>query len=1527
MGSSSRGTMRTPSPPLLLPLFLACAAELYVLDDRLGVAREFDGIGGLSGGGATSRLLVNYDEPYRSQILDYLFKPNFGASLHMLKVEIGGDAQTTVTADLLPVLIFDPRLVRQIRSRQVHYGTEPSHMRSEDEENFFRGYEWWLMKEAKKRNPHIKLIGLPWAFPGWVGFGTQWPFFFPNVTASYVLAWIKGAKQHHSLDIDYIGQIWNEKPFDAAYIKVLRDVLDSAGFTKIAIIAADGDCVHYPGTTTVKEALLTERKLWASEDYSTFNDDIGAGCWARILNQNYVNGRMTSTISWNLIASYYENLSFGGDGLMTAEEPWSGHYVVESPIWITAHTTQFTAPGWFYLQTVGSLRHGGSYVALTDRRGNLTVVLETMSHDHSQCIRPPLPKFDVSPQTAVFELKGSFAHVSELQVWHSKLGSESRNSALFKRLSPIRVHEGMFGLKLDVDEVYTITTLSTGMRGSFPEPPKSCPFPKNYSDDFTVDTPPFSEAPYFADQTGVFEYFRNSSENGSHAFTLRQVVTQPPVSWAKDADQTISIIGDYAWNRKKPSTGWFCFFSESFSWSNLRVSCDVLIETPVSGGVFLAARVDQGGESIRRAKGVFFWLFADGTYRVSSDIGGKRVLAEGLSGTCAGVWYTITLSIKGYLASGMLNGFPLWKNAVVLEPRNGWAALGTSSFEHAHNQCPKMADREKRIFLNSIDSFSSRCIAQFLSQCREGASLIDEDGEEKLRFQIVGTADAELPKQVAFTREQYRTPSRAELLQRLMHCDVIVYNISECPASAVDEAMWAVTALHCEAESFESQKTFILLSTIMTWAMTKPVDPDEPETPLTEEDYKRRRPHPNYKEHTSAERLVLKLGKTDLFAEGEQCADGDNENPLKALVEDQTPSFIRGATKNKKAKLATYVVASGLQYGMGENLFHFFFKSAWLGECRSVPVFGPGTNILPAIHIHDLARVLQRIIDLKARTHYFIAVDESKSSAKDIVKAVASALGSGETEHISKEKAVKSSVVTETDLVHLSIDLRLESVFLKERLNVNFDFESGMVENIARVVEEYRQTRQLLPIKICLIGPPAVGKSSAALELCRYYKINHISIEKAVLEKVRHLEELLANREETAESEEILTAAEETLAALQKGCMHSVNALRSGAAWCSSLTDYRAQHSEQPGSVWAEELLEESIVTKIIQEKLNSKPCRNQGFILDGVVQTYAQAQELFHDERSGGKDTTSDELHYNDALLPEFIFSLEATDEFLKERALSLPQHEAEDKRCTQEEFSRRLEKFRRSLAEDESVLDFFDELEIHPERIDGVPDLREPQTPVDVDKEIFRLKPDTTALPFFYCEKVAAVERIVKMVGRPMNYGLTPEEREEERRRKDDGEQQELTREEAERRLMEILEEEKMEMVSSQWSCNVAAVENQERELLETQAVPMRHYLMKHVMPTVMQGLLDCGKLKPDDPVEFLVLLLLFESHIEQILVLLLLLLLLFWRGALQTLFTEKPSPVNSLSVLLSNLFQAEYLLRNNLDDSGKLEDSNNV
>jgi galactosylceramidase len=163
---------------------LACASPLAASQlptatlDRTKLGDKFWGLGGLSGGGATSRLLIDYVEPQRSQLLDILFKPEFGASLQILKVEIGGDSQSTD-------------------------GTESSHMHSAKDLDYKRGYEWWLLKEAKKRNPEIKTYGLPWAFPGWVGAGTGSPFAADgNFTSDYILKWLQGARNEYGVEID-----------------------------------------------------------------------------------------------------------------------------------------------------------------------------------------------------------------------------------------------------------------------------------------------------------------------------------------------------------------------------------------------------------------------------------------------------------------------------------------------------------------------------------------------------------------------------------------------------------------------------------------------------------------------------------------------------------------------------------------------------------------------------------------------------------------------------------------------------------------------------------------------------------------------------------------------------------------------------------------------------------------------------------------------------------------------------------------------------------------------------------------------------------------------------------------------------------------------------------------------------------------------------------------------------------------------------------------------------------------------------
>ena len=48
---------------------------------------------------------------------------------------------------------------------------------------------------------------------------------------------------------------------------------------------------------------------------------------------------------------------------------------------------------------------------------------------------------------------------------------------------------------------------------------------------------------------------------------------------------------------------------------------------------------------------------------------------------------------------------------------------------------------------------------------------------------------------------------------------------------------------------------------------------------------------------------------------------------------------------------------------------------------------------------------------------------------------------------------------------------------------------------------------------------------------------------------------------------------------------------------------------------------------------------------------------------------------------------------------------------------------------------------------------------------------------------------------------------------------------------------------------------VKREEFEQLETQSIPLRNYLVKHVMPTLTQALIDCCKVRPDDAIDYLV------------------------------------------------------------------------
>ena len=193
---------------VLITSLSAAADQTVTLDGNAG-GKQFDGIGAVSGGGATSVLLKDYPEPQRSQVLDLLFKPKFGASMSALFVEVPGDGNST-------------------------QGSELSHMHSRQDENYSRGYEWWLMREAKKRNPALTLDGVAWSCPGWVGNNNFWS----QDMCDYYVKWVQGLKQVYGLNLDALG-CRNERGVNEDFVKKLRSTLNRSGLNKVQVHGFD----------------------------------------------------------------------------------------------------------------------------------------------------------------------------------------------------------------------------------------------------------------------------------------------------------------------------------------------------------------------------------------------------------------------------------------------------------------------------------------------------------------------------------------------------------------------------------------------------------------------------------------------------------------------------------------------------------------------------------------------------------------------------------------------------------------------------------------------------------------------------------------------------------------------------------------------------------------------------------------------------------------------------------------------------------------------------------------------------------------------------------------------------------------------------------------------------------------------------------------------------------------------------------------------------------------------------------------
>ena len=610
-----RLTSLTFAALLLAPLAALSAGDRprTIQLDPASPGRVFEGIGAVSAG-ASTRLLPDYPEPQRSQILDFLFKPKFGAGLQHLKVEIGSGENSTC-------------------------GSEPSHVVTREElaDPKARGYEFWLMAEARKRNPKIILDCLPWAYPHWVGDR------FSQESADWFASFLEVARKHYGLELEWIAAAQNEMGTDLNWIrKNLRPTLDARGFAKVKLQAPDDDSefwqvfdalekdpeldrligavgYHYvdgrePWDIDQKDRRYATEKakrsgkpLWASEEWSQSGGqwgDKGALYVARLMNKLCTRDRITKCQIWCPIDSIYDQIIWADTGAMQADTPWCGHYTVWPAVWAIAHTTQFAEPGWVYVDgACGQLDTNtwrGSHVALRDSKtGDWSVIIVTGEKRRIQLSIAPGLK------------------IGPVYVW------KSTEAAQFIQQAPLSLHDNTVELELEPDSIYTFTSTTGQQKGSHGTPPERKPFPFPFEENCESYRP--GDTPrYFSDQKGTFEVYQWPKGG----LCLAQIVPAQGILWYDN------------W-LLKPHT----LFGDT-NWQDCVIEADVLL----AGG-----DVEIGGRYADRDKLGYRWILTrDGRCQLNwqyTTLAAGQVVKFNSS-----TWHHLRLELNGDHILGFVDG-------------------------------------------------------------------------------------------------------------------------------------------------------------------------------------------------------------------------------------------------------------------------------------------------------------------------------------------------------------------------------------------------------------------------------------------------------------------------------------------------------------------------------------------------------------------------------------------------------------------------------------------------------------------------------------------------------------------------------------------------------------------------------------------------------------------------------------------------------------------------------------------------------
>ncbi|VTZ67178.1 P-loop containing nucleoside triphosphate hydrolase, putative [Plasmodium chabaudi chabaudi] len=335
-----------------------------------------------------------------------------------------------------------------------------------------------------------------------------------------------------------------------------------------------------------------------------------------------------------------------------------------------------------------------------------------------------------------------------------------------------------------------------------------------------------------------------------------------------------------------------------------------------------------------------------------------------------------------------------------------------------------------KIFINNINTYSGSCLCKTLDniqneKCEIYGTLIsqNESNEEDMCMYNYDNVKKIVSK-----------TNKDRLLKYIVMSNLCIFDMHN---TCIDEIEYIIRKLR--NEEIKTKITFILISSIMTWNKTKRKffkkkieenaegkigeNAETNDTALktqasdkinsiddfqknsidkyryipeifSEKDYLKRIPSSDYKELKTIETLILSL--------------------------------------NSVKNINTYVVASGILYGNGENVFFPIFKNAWFSKDNQI--IDKGDNYIPVIHIKGLCEYIKNVFLYEPKIKYLIAVDQEYVTQKDIIKSVANYI-SGNNNYLSVS-SYDSIFIKDSDKLCINLRFQCTQFWNPNQINI-----------------------------------------------------------------------------------------------------------------------------------------------------------------------------------------------------------------------------------------------------------------------------------------------------------------------------------------------------------------------------------------------------------------------------------------------------------------------------------------------------------